>query len=101
MIAVYEMLRDRSRRFFAGRGIFAWAGLQISSAAFSSVVAGLATAPFGIYHFNRIAWYGLAANVVAVPLTALWIMPWALVAFALMPFGAEELALAPWVGASR
>ncbi len=95
LIAAYEMLRDRSRRFFAGRGIFAWAGLQVSSAAFSSVVAGLATAPFGIYHFNRIAWYGLAANVVAVPLTALWIMPWALAAFVLMPFGAEGLALTP------
>jgi competence protein ComEC len=37
----------------------------------------------------------LAANVVAVPLTALWIMPWALAAFALMPFGAEGLALTP------
>ena len=33
--------------------------------------------------------------MVAVPLTALWIMPWAIVAFALMPFGAEALALAP------
>ncbi len=95
LIAAYEMLRDRFRRLFAGRGILAWAGLQISGAAFSSVVAGFATAPFAIYHFNRIAWYGLAANVVAVPLTALWIMPWALAAFALMPFGAEGLALAP------
>jgi len=95
LIAAYEMLRDRFRRLFAGRGVLAWAGLQFSGAAFSSVVAGLATAPFAIYHFNRIAWYGLAANVVAVPLTALWVMPWALAAFALMPFGAEGLALAP------
>ena len=75
--------------------MLAWAGQQVSGAAVSSVVAGLATAPFAVYHFNRIAWYGLAANVVAVPLTALWIMPWALVAFALMPFGAEALTLAP------
>ena len=82
--------------------MLAWAGQQVSGAAVSSVVAGLATAPFAVYHFNRIVWYGLAANVVAVPLTALWIMPWALVAFALMPFGAEALALAPmgW-GVSR
>jgi len=103
LIAAYEMLRDRWRRLVAGNGppggalggVLAWAGRQVSGAAISSVVAGLATAPFAVYHFNRIAWYGLAANVVAVPLTALWIMPWALVAFALMPFGAEELALAP------
>ncbi len=95
LIAAYEVLRDRWWRLFAGRGLLAWAGQQVSSAALSSVVAGLATAPFAVYHFNRIAWYGLAANVVAVPLTALWVMPWALVAFALMPIGAEELALAP------
>ena len=103
LIAAYEVLRDRWRRRFAGKGVpggipggvLAWAGKQVSGAALSSVVAGLATAPFAVYHFNRIAWYGLAANVVAVPLTALWIMPWALVAFALMPFGAEGLALAP------
>ena len=40
LIAAYEMLRDRFRRLFAGRGILAWAGLQFSGAAFSSVVAG-------------------------------------------------------------
>jgi competence protein ComEC len=95
LIAAYEVLRDRWRRLFGGRGVIAWAGQQISGASLSSIVAGLATAPFAVYHFNRIAWYGLAANVVAVPLTALWIMPWALLAFALMPFGAEALALAP------
>ena len=95
LIAAYEVLRDRWRRLFGGRGVLAWTGQQISGAALSSIVAGLATAPFAVYHFNRIAWYGLAANVVAVPLTALWIMPWALAAFALMPFGAEALALAP------
>jgi competence protein ComEC len=99
LIAAYEVLRDRWRRLFGGRGAIggplSWAGRQVSGAALSSIIAGLATAPFAVYHFNRIAWYGLAANVVAVPLTALWIMPWALVAFALMPFGAEGLALAP------
>jgi len=32
---------------------------------------------------------------VAVPATALWVMPWAVMAFLLMPFGLEELALIP------
>jgi competence protein ComEC len=48
-----------------------------------------------MFHFNRLALYGLAANLVAVPLTAMWIMPWALIALALLPFGLEGLALAP------
>lgn len=59
------------------------------------MVAGLATGPFALYHFNRFADYGLVANLIAVPLTGLWVMPWGLVALLLMPFGAEGLALAP------
>jgi competence protein ComEC len=71
------------------------AGLYLASVLLTSVIAILATAPFAIYHFNRMAWFGLAANLVAVPLTALWIMPWALLAFLLMPFGLDHLALVP------
>ncbi len=95
LIATYEAVRDRRHRVFAGRGPLARAGLYLSGVALTSAIAGLATAAFAVYHFNRIAWYGIAANMVAVPLTALWIMPWAIVAFVLMPFGAEALALAP------
>ncbi|HEX9771072.1 MAG TPA: ComEC/Rec2 family competence protein [Kiloniellales bacterium] len=75
-----------------------WIGrvaLYLASVLLTSVIAILATAPFAIYHFNRMAWFGLAANLIAVPLTALWIMPWALMAFVLMPFGLEALALVP------
>jgi competence protein ComEC len=65
------------------------------SLAFSSLVASLATAPFALYHFHRIALYGVAANMLAVPLTALWVMPWGLLALFLAPIGLEGLALAP------
>jgi competence protein ComEC len=37
----------------------------------------------------------LVANLVAVPVTALWIMPWALLALLLMPLGLAGLALTP------
>jgi len=33
--------------------------------------------------------------LLAVPITALWVMPWAVTAFLLMPFGGEALALTP------
>ena len=95
LIAGFEALRDRGTRFFGQRGPAARAGLYVGGVALTSLIAGLATAPFAVYHFNRIAWYGLAANLAAVPLTAMWIMPWAVVAFVLMPFGAERLALEP------
>jgi competence protein ComEC len=61
----------------------------------TTIVTTVATAPFLVYHFGRFTSYGLAANLVAIPVTGAWIMPWAVAAFALMPFGLEKLALIP------
>ncbi len=109
LVAGYEAVSARGLLFarggggtFGGRSPSAigqpWvrrAGFYLAGVCLTSVIAILATAPFAVYHFNRIAWFGLAANLVAVPSTALWIMPWAIVAFILMPVGLEELALIP------
>jgi competence protein ComEC len=51
--------------------------------------------PFAAYQFQQIEPYWIPANLIAVPLTALWIMPWGLAALALMPFGLASLALIP------
>ncbi|NQV84462.1 MAG: ComEC/Rec2 family competence protein [Rhodospirillales bacterium] len=99
LIATYEAISERRR--YDGYGVSKiplWlrkAGLYLAGVALTTVVAGLATAPFAVFHFNRIADYGLAANLVAVPVTALWVMPWAVMAFLLMPFGLEGAALLP------
>ena len=96
LIAAYEVVRDRRRLDDDGSRI--WPRrvlLYIGGVALTTVIAGTATAPFAIYHFNRFAVFGLVANLLAVPVTALWIMPWAVVAFLLMPVGLEGLALAP------
>ncbi len=99
LIAAYEALNRRDRfGNYDGGGLPPWArkaGVYVAGVALTTVIAGAATAPFALYHFNRFADYGLAANVVAVPVTALWVMPWAVTAFLLMPFGLEALALAP------
>ena len=39
------------------------------------LVAGLATSPFAIQHFNRVAAYGLPANIIMEPLSSFLIMP--------------------------
>jgi competence protein ComEC len=83
-------LRWRSRSGWIGR-----VGLYIAGLVFTSLIASLATGPYAVFHFNRLAVYGIAANMVAVPLTGLWIMPWAVLALVLMPFGAEQFALTP------
>src|SRR6185312_460683 len=66
----------------------------IGSSLFHGSTAGCADEAT-IYHFNRFPLYSLVANALAVPITGFWIMPWALVACLLMPFGAEGLALTP------
>ncbi|MEX2454069.1 MAG: ComEC/Rec2 family competence protein [Rhodospirillaceae bacterium] len=70
-------------------------GAFVAATLLTSLVAGLATAPFAAYHFNRLALFGLAANMIAVPVMAMWIMPWAIVAFLLMPLGLESVGLVP------
>lgn len=93
LVAAYETLSER--RPFAQRAFLLRVLFYLGGVALTSVIAILATAPFAAYHFNRLALFGLAANLVAVPLTAFWIMPWALIAFCLMPLGLEALALQP------
>ncbi|MXP61836.1 ComEC family competence protein [Roseomonas sp. M0104] len=59
----------------------------------TSLLAGLATLPYGLHHFGRLQLYGLAANMVAVPLTSMLVMPAGMLAVALMPFGLEAWPL--------
>ena len=94
LVSAYESITPRGGLRF---GLSGWQGRLLAyvlGIAASTLIAGFATAPFAAYHFNRIALYGLLANIVAVPLTAFWIMPAALLALLLMPFGLEAPALA-------
>ncbi len=61
----------------------------------SSLIATAATTPFAAYHFNRIALYGIGANLIAIPLTVFWIMPMGVGALLLMPLGLESFLLIP------
>jgi competence protein ComEC len=95
LVAAYEStqalrLRWRSEAGWLRRRLLAGGGVLVTS-----LIATAATAPYAIYHFNRFAGYGVLANMVAVPLTGLWIMPWAVFALILMPFELEWVALVP------
>ena len=95
LIAFYEAMRTRLADWHLHAGLLRRGGLYLLGIAFTTVISTVATMPFTIYHFNRFPLYSVAANAVAVPITGFWIMPWALVACLLMPFGAEALALVP------
>ncbi|WP_370318164.1 ComEC/Rec2 family competence protein [Salipiger sp. IMCC34102] len=71
-----------------------WMGPAVS-VFISSLVAGLATAPFAAAHFNQISHYGLIANLASVPLMGTLVMPAAVLAACLAPVGLEEVGL--WI----
>lgn len=96
LIAVYEWWAARRYHGSERRGgMWPRIILYIGGVAVTSLVASLATAPFALFHFNRIAVAGILANLIAVPITGFWIMPFAVLAFLLMPFGWDFIALMP------
>ncbi len=66
----------------------------LSALVLSSLVAGLATAPFAAAHFNIWVVYGLPANLLTVPVMGSLVIPAAVVALLLWPLGLEWIAFA-------
>ena len=92
LIAVYEALQERFRQWRTHANFIRRVLVYVTSVGLTTVVAGLATAPFAIYHFNRFAIFGLMANLIAVLVMAMWVMP---CVYLLMMVGLESVALAP------
>lgn len=93
LVAAFDLWRRRQknggpRGWLSGIARF-WGSLSMSS-----LVAGSATAAFAAFHFNRIAVYGFLANLAAMPVFSLIVMPAGALALALAPFGLDEPALA-------
>jgi len=86
----WEMSRERAvAPLTIGRRIWRY----LSGIAVASIVAGLATAPFVIFHFDRSAQYGILSNVLSLPIAGFVIMPAAALAMVLMPFGLDAWPL--------
>jgi competence protein ComEC len=95
LIAAHEAWAARLQAWRAEGGLGRKLTAHLFGVFVTSLIATAATAPFVIYHFNRLALFGIVANLLAVPITAVWIMPWSLAAFLLLPFGLEAMALWP------
>lgn len=67
---------------------------HVEGLAFSSLIAGLATAPVIIGVFYRGAPYSIIANMVVLPVVGMVVMPAAVVAMLAMPFGLDHWPLA-------
>ncbi|WP_298912622.1 ComEC/Rec2 family competence protein [uncultured Roseobacter sp.] len=89
LVAVFGYMRDH--RISMGPN---WAK-PVVAVLISSGVAGLATAPIGAAHFNAISHYGLLANLTSVPMMGMVVIPAAVLALCLAPFGLDWLGL--WI----
>lgn len=76
LIAAFEWVEARKALIARGSG-----GarnrplLYLGAVTYSTLIATVSTAPFALFHFQQVALYGVAANLVAVPLMAFWVMP--------------------------
>ena len=98
LISTYEWIRARQQRL--GRadvehGPILGAIVFIGGILLSTLIATLSVAPIAAYQFHTSQQYGALANLVALPICDLMVMPAALATLLVMPFGLEALPL--WV----
>jgi competence protein ComEC len=86
LVGIYEMLQ-RPR---LGRGPLGAIATHFGGIALTSLVAGTGTLVFAIYHFQQTAPLGIVGNLMVMPLVALVMMPAAMLAVLVMPFGFER-----------
>ena len=65
------------RRLFQRRdeGIFRRIGRSLAAIVLTGLAVEFALIPFALFHFHRAGLYGVAGNVIAIPLTTFVIMP--------------------------
>jgi competence protein ComEC len=96
LIAAYERVSPGEGSWRAAHpGWGAGIGLYIVGIALTTLIAGSVSAVYALHHFNRVAVWSVCANMLAVPLTGFWVMPWALALAVMMPLGLESWALIP------
>ncbi|MCG2663236.1 ComEC/Rec2 family competence protein [Brevundimonas sp.] len=100
LVALVEVWPQRMREISAPWPIVAAQrfGGWLTAAVAASVVAGLATGPFAMQHFNRTAMYGLLANLGTAPVADFVLMPALALGAALEPLGlgGPFLAVGGW-----
>jgi competence protein ComEC len=94
LIAFYESTAEWWKKHFRDSDCSKRYALYLLGCFATSLVASMATAPFALYHFGRMPLIGgLAANMVAVPVSSFVTFPVGLFSCLLIPFGLEKYPL--------
>jgi competence protein ComEC len=95
LVAVYETWGTRLGRLLQTGSLVRRIAGYFAAVAVTTLIVTIGTEPFAIYHFHHVVLYSPLANVIAVPISAVWTLPCGVIACLLMPFGLERLALVP------
>lgn len=93
LICFFDYIRAWWMKWYSRAGFVRKAVLYLGSVLMTSVIAGSITGFFSLYHFQQFPVYGVLANMLAVPVTGVVIMPAAIVAMILLPFGLSAWAI--------
>jgi competence protein ComEC len=95
LVATYEAIRARAERgdtaFFGS--MLMRVGLFFGGIILSTLIAGIAVTPFAAYHFHKTQQFALIANLIAIPVCNIIVMPAALATLLALPFGLEHWPL--------
>ncbi|UDF29494.1 UNVERIFIED_ORG: ComEC/Rec2 family competence protein [Roseateles sp. XES5] len=98
LVAGYAAWRERPARQEGRGGPFqpfgGAVGRFLGGLLLSSLIGGVATLIYSVGHFHRIPAYGLAGNLLAMPVISAIVMPFGLIAVLLMPFGLDAIPFA-------
>jgi competence protein ComEC len=95
LISIYEWLQRRRERHdhTQEHGAIWHAAAFVGGSLLTTVIASFAVAPFGIFHFHNTQLYAMVANLVAIPICNIVVMPSALAVLLALPLGLEAWPL--------
>lgn len=97
LVSAYELIRDRAERRRSEPGPLFGPVLKFvlffGGIILTTIIASLAVAPFSAFHFHTSQQYAVLANLIAVPVCNLIVMPAALATLLALPLGLEALPL--------
>jgi len=70
-----------------GARIALFGGREVVSLVLVSLLAGFATTLYVAYHFHRLTPYGVIANLLAMPIVSVWVMPAGIAGVLTLPLG--------------
>lgn len=90
LVYFYQITRIYWIDLYRGSGLMRRLCVYYMALIATTIVASIATAPFIAFHFQQLPLHNsLVANLIAMPLMSIIVMPCIVIAFVMMPFSAE------------